>query len=117
MQEKDLKKVIALSTLSQLGFIVGAYRVIPTSLLIFYVLIHAFFKATIFIRVGAVIHAFGGGQSLKNLTLKKSFLVSNRPIISVSVVRMAGLPFITGFYAKDLTFEVFLGASSFLAPR
>lgn len=114
--EKDFKKVIALSTLSQLGFIVGIFSSIPVPLLIFYILIHAFFKATLFISVGATIHSFGGKQSFKYLSQRVKLLTSNRPVIVVPTISIAGLPFITGFYAKDLSFEFFLGGSSFLAP-
>lgn len=106
--EPDAKKVVALSTLSQLGVIILALSVGAVRVCFFHLVRHALFKALIFLCVGRVIH-FSGIQDLRYLG---GFLYA-RPIIIlwllVACLSLAGFPFLSGFYSKDLVIESFLG--------
>lgn len=103
--EVDLKKVVALSTLSQLGVIMFSLRMGLYVLAFFHLMSHALFKALIFIRVGRVIHGFKDSQELRDI----SGLWVRMPLTSGRLVlarlSLMGLPFLRGFYSKDLIVE------------
>lgn len=103
--ECDLKKVIALSTLSQLGVIILIISVGSLGLCVFHLVTHALFKALIFLCAGAVIHLRGGVQDFRCF----GGLWYKLPIINcwliVSCLSLIGIPFIAGFYSKDLILE------------
>ena len=103
--EIDMKKIVALSTLSQLGVIISAIGAGFRVLGFFHLLAHAFFKALLFIRTGNLIHGseryqdmrvIGGGREVMPLT--------NRIVISASL-SLCGLPFIAAFYSKEIIIE------------
>lgn len=103
--EYDLKKVIALSTLSQLGVIMLILSVQARRVCVFHLTTHALFKALMFLCAGAVIHFSGGIQDSRffsglwfKLPVVNSWLV-------VSCLSLIGVPFIAGFYSKDLVLE------------
>lgn len=103
--ECDLKKVIALSTLRQLGVIILIISLGSLNLCVFHLVTHALFKALIFICAGAVIHLGSGVQDSRcfsglwfKLPIVNSWLV-------VSCLSLIGVPFIAGFYSKDLILE------------
>ena len=110
----DLKKIIAYSTCSQLGymFLAGGLAQYGTSF--FHLLNHAFFKALLFLCAGAVIHSFGNEQDIRKLfivgvrskLLYVGFLVGN--------IAIMGLPFLSGFYSKDLIIESLLTSYGFV---
>nr|YP_006576378.1 NADH dehydrogenase subunit 5 [Iridona iridescens]AEV94272.1 NADH dehydrogenase subunit 5 [Iridona iridescens] len=104
--ESDVKKVVALSTLSQLGVMMLAISVGAISVCFFHLVSHALFKALMFLCVGGIIH-FTGIQDLRYLG---GFIYSN-PIISswlgVACFSLSGFPFLSGFYSKDLVLESF----------
>ena len=104
--ECDFKKVIALSTLSQLGVIILVISLGSFRLCIFHLITHALFKALIFICAGAVIHLGRGVQDARCF----SGLWYKIPIINswllVSCCSLIGVPFIAGFYSKDLILEL-----------
>lgn len=106
--EPDVKKVVALSTLSQLGVIILSLSVGAVSVCFFHLIRHALFKALMFLCVGRVIH-FSGIQDLRYL----GGFIYSRPIIilwlTVACFSLAGFPFLSGFYSKDLVIEAFLG--------
>nr|YP_009642902.1 NADH dehydrogenase subunit 5 [Gari elongata]QCQ20466.1 NADH dehydrogenase subunit 5 [Gari elongata] len=108
--EPDAKKVVALSTLSQLGVMMFAIAVGAVSVCYFHMVSHALFKALMFLCIGAVIH-FSGIQDLRYLG---GFLYSS-PIImawlTVACLSLMGFPFLAGFYSKDLVLEAFLTGS------
>ncbi|XP_076660138.1 NADH-ubiquinone oxidoreductase chain 5-like, partial [Halictus rubicundus] len=103
--EYNLKKVIALSTLRQLGFIIRILGLGIVNLGFYHLLIHAFFKSLIFICVGGYIHTSLGRQDLR----KFKGVIRITPLKSVvfifSFMNLSGFPFISGFYSKDLILE------------
>ena len=104
--EFDLKKIIALSTLRQLGIIMFAIAMGIYELAVFHLVIHALFKALLFLCAGTAIHRIGGSQDIRAYgALRKSF-----PIIGVCLnyanLSLCGLPFLAGFYSKDLIIEM-----------
>lgn len=104
--EPDAKKVVALSTLSQLGVIMLAISVGAIRVCFFHLVSHALFKALMFLCVGRVIH-FSGIQDLRYL----GGFMYRRPIIIgwlvVACLSLSGFPFLAGFYSKDLVLEAF----------
>lgn len=106
--EFDLKKIIALSTLSQLGLIIIILSLGIRNLAYFHLLRHAFFKALLFICAGMIIHIIGDNQDIRYI----GNVVKFRPLISISLnisnLALCGFPFLAGFYSKDIILEVFL---------
>merc|ERR1712029_1103176 len=97
--EIDIKKIIALSTLSQLGIIIIILGLGNPILSFFHLISHAFFKAILFICAGIIIHKIG--FSFNNLNYSIS-------IIIIANLSLCGLPFIRGFYLKDLIIEIII---------
>lgn len=108
--EPDVKKVVALSTLRQLGVIMLAVSVGAIRVCFFHLVRHALFKALMFLCVGGVIH-FTGVQDLRYLG---GFIYTSPLIMSwlgVACLSLIGFPFLSGFYSKDLVLEAFLRGS------
>lgn len=106
--ECDIKKIIALSTLSQLGVIIIRLGMGLPLLAFFHLITHALFKALLFLCAGTLIHLHHHSQDLRfigNLTLQIPSITS--PII-VSNLALCGSPFLAGFYSKDLILEIAL---------
>lgn len=105
--EIDLKKIVALRTLSQLGVIVVALSVKLKTLCFFHLTTHAIFKALLFIRVGIGIHSVYGSQDFRSFAAFSG--VSALPSLSLTVanVSLAGFPYIAGYYSKDAILESF----------
>nr|ASR18198.1 NADH dehydrogenase subunit 5 [Aeneolamia contigua] len=103
--EFDLSKIIALSTLSQLGFMMSVLMLGFSTMAFFHLLIHALFKALLFLCAGVVIHCMWGNQDIRFM----GGLVVQMPIISscmnISNLALCGFPFLAGFYSKDLIIE------------
>lgn len=101
----DIKKIIAYSTCSQLGYMVAACGVANFDLAIFHLTTHAFFKAGLFLCAGLIIHALGDEQDIR----KMGGLVRLLPITYLAVFIcsfcLGGLPFFSGFYSKDAIIE------------
>lgn len=112
--EVDFKKVVALSTLSQLGIIVTTVSIGFTKIAFMHLLIHAVFKALLFLCRGKIIHEVGGSQDVR----KMSGLIFNLPITRLILVfssfALCGVPFLRGFYRKDLIIENMLIKENFL---
>lgn len=105
--EIDLKKIVALRTLSQLGVMVVALSVKLKVLCFFHLTTHAMFKALLFMRVGIGIHTVYGSQDFRSYATFRS--VSALPSLSLTVANtsLAGFPFIAGYYSKDAILESF----------
>nr|URH16496.1 NADH dehydrogenase subunit 5 [Neotermes castaneus] len=104
--EYDLSKIIALSTLSQLGLMIGAVSVGLVSLAFFHLLTHALFKALLFMCAGVIIHTMSDSQDIRfmgNLSFQMPF---TSVCLSVSSFALCGVPFLAGFYSKDLILEM-----------
>lgn len=106
LAEIDIKKIIALSTLRQLGVIIITLGTGAHVASYFHMLSHAFFKALLFIRIGAMIHMANDYQDLR----KTRILPTTSPLtLAFSLganLRLCGLPFLRGFYSKDLCIEL-----------
>ncbi len=99
--QTDIKKVLAYSTISQLGFMFLAAGVGAYGVAVFHLYTHAFFKACLFLGAGSVIHAMSGEQDVR----KMGGLAKKIPItfvtFAIATASIAGLPFLAGFYSKD----------------
>jgi len=101
LTENDIKKVLAYSTISQIGYMfigcgVGAY-----SAGMFHLVTHAFFKSLLFLAAGSVIHALSGEQDLRKMGGLKRYLPRTFPAFFVGAAAIAGVPFLSGFFSKD----------------
>jgi NADH-ubiquinone oxidoreductase chain 5 len=108
MFEIDLKKVVALSTLGQLGLIISAIGAGLPLLAYFHIIVHALFKALLFICRGKVIHITDGFQDLRfigSISHNLSYTIIN---INLANLALCGIPFLAGFYSKDGIIEKFL---------
>jgi NADH-ubiquinone oxidoreductase chain 5 len=107
--QNDLKKVIAYSTCSQLGYMILACGLSNYSIALFHLMNHAFFKALLFLSAGSVIHAMADEQDMR----KMGGLIKTIPItyvmILVGSLALMGFPFLTGFYSKDILLELTYG--------
>ena len=106
--EYDLKKIIALSTLRQLGFIMSIMFFGLYDLAFFHLIIHAIFKSLMFLCVGGFIHSINDNQDIRNYGGIFYFYPLKSIIIIISLFCLCGVPFLSGFYSKDLIFEYFL---------
>nr|YP_010519758.1 NADH dehydrogenase subunit 5 [Rhaphidophora quadrispina]UXP34381.1 NADH dehydrogenase subunit 5 [Rhaphidophora quadrispina] len=104
--EFDLKKIIALSTLSQLGLMMSILSMGYPKLAFFHLLTHALFKALLFMCAGSIIHNMKNSQDIRSM----GGLVIHMPLTSicfnVSNLALCGMPFLAGFYSKDLILEI-----------
>jgi len=103
--ELDLKKIIALSTLSQLGLIIMSIGLGYPALALFHLITHAMFKALLFVCGGILIHFHGHAQDLRRIGNIGSQLPVVRSSISISRFALCAVPFISGFYSKDAILE------------
>jgi NADH-ubiquinone oxidoreductase chain 5 len=110
--EIDLKKIIALSTLSQLGLIILAIRLGLMKLAFFHLITHALFKALLFMCAGNVIHNRSDTQDLRKLGIICSQIPITAVCLNSANIALCGIPFIAGFYSKDLILESIVGTSS-----
>src|SRR3954469_24592037 len=99
--QNDIKRVLAYSTVSQLGYMFLAMGVGPYAAGVFHPYTHAFFKALLFLGSGAVIHALGGEQDLRNMGgLKKDLPITYWTFL-IGAIAIAGVPPLAGFFSKD----------------
>ena len=101
LKQDDIKKVLAYSTVSQLGYMflglgVGAYTGA-----VFHVMTHAFFKALLFLGAGSVIHAMGGEQDMRNMGGLKKYMSITHLTFLIGCLAIAGMPPFAGFFSKD----------------
>ena len=101
LKQNDIKKVLAYSTVSQLGFMFMALGTGAYTAAIFHVMTHAFFKALLFLGAGSVIHAMSGDQDLRNMGgLKKSLPITHFTFL-IGCLAISGIPPLSGFFSKD----------------
>lgn len=106
--EIDIKKVIALSTLSQLGVIIIILGGIEPVLSFFHLLSHAYFKAILFICAGIIIHNIKDYQDIRKISIISNIIPVTFRVIIVANLSLCGLPFLRGFYSKDIILEVIM---------
>nr|QNE86004.1 NADH dehydrogenase subunit 5 [Molanna angustata] len=105
--EFDMKKIIALSTLSQLGLMMSVLSLGFQELALFHLLMHAFFKALLFLCAGVIIHNFKNFQDIRYMGNIKKFMPLTSSYFLVSSMSLCGVPFLSGFYSKDIILEMF----------
>ena len=99
--QNDIKRVLAYSTISQLGYMFLACGVAAYSAAIFHLVMHAFFKALLFLPAGSVIHAMGGEQDLRKMGGLRTKMPVTFWTMTAAVVAIAGFPPFAGFFSKD----------------
>nr|YP_009971689.1 NADH dehydrogenase subunit 5 [Hymaea magna]QNG56373.1 NADH dehydrogenase subunit 5 [Hymaea magna] len=104
--EFDLKKIIALSTLSQLGLMMSILSLGEFKLAFYHLLTHALFKALLFMCAGNIIHNFMNCQDIRYMGGLVNFMPLTCVFLNISNLSLCGLPFLSGFYSKDLIVEV-----------
>jgi NADH-ubiquinone oxidoreductase chain 5 len=104
--QNDLKRVIAYSTCSQLGYMVFACGVSNYAVGVFHLANHAFFKALLFLGAGSVIHAVADEQDMRRMGGLRRLIPFTYAMIFIGSFSLMGLPFLTGFYSKDVILEV-----------
>ena len=108
--QNDLKRVIAYSTCSQLGYMVFAAGLSSYSVSMFHLSNHAFFKALLFLGAGSVIHALSDEQDMRKMGGLVRILPFTYTAMLVGSMALMGFPFLTGFYSKDVILEVAYGS-------
>jgi NADH-ubiquinone oxidoreductase chain 5 len=106
--EFDLKKIIALSTLSQLGLIIRILAIGFYKLAFFHLLTHALFKALLFICAGAIIHNIKNSQDIRDMGSLVVCMPLTISCLNVANLALCGFPFLAGFYSKDIILETVL---------
>jgi NADH-ubiquinone oxidoreductase chain 5 len=106
--EIDIKKIIALSTLRQLGLIIIRIGLGLPKIAYFHILTHALFKALLFMCAGNIIHCRGDNQDLRKIGLMCSQLPLTTVCLNTANLALCGTPFMAGFYSKDLILEIIL---------
>lgn len=104
--QNDLKKVIAYSTCSQLGYMIFACGLSGYSVGIFHLANHAFFKALLFLTAGAVIHALSDEQDMRRMGGLLQLLPFSYAMFFIGSLALVGFPFLSGFYSKDVILEI-----------
>ena len=103
--QNDIKKIIAYSTCSQLGYMFFATGVGAYNVAMFHLFTHAFFKALLFLGSGSVIHAFKNEQNINNMGGVWKKLPYTYSLMIIGTLALTGFPFLSGFYSKDAIIE------------
>jgi NADH-ubiquinone oxidoreductase chain 5 len=106
LTQNDLKRVIAYSTCSQLGYMVFICGLSNYSVGIFHLINHAFFKALLFLSAGSIIHSVNDEQDMRKMGGLKNLLPFTYSIVIIGSLALIGFPFLAGFYSKDLILEL-----------
>ncbi len=101
LKQNDIKKVLAYSTVSQLGYMFLALGVGAYGAAVFHVMTHAFFKALLFLGSGSVIHAMGGEQDIRKMGGLKKYMPATHMTFLIGCLAIAGIPGFSGFFSKD----------------
>ena len=112
--QNDLKKVIAYSTCSQLGYMIFACGISGYNISIYHLANHAFFKALLFLSAGSVIHAMNDEQDMRKMGGLLKILPFTYAMFLIGSFALLGFPFLSGYYSKDLILE--LSFATFTIP-
>ena len=107
--QNDLKRVIAYSTCSQLGYMIFACGLSNYSIGLFHLSNHAFFKALLFLGAGSVIHSVSDEQDIRKMGGLKKLVPFTYSMMVIGSLALIGFPFLSGFYSKDLILEASFG--------
>lgn len=111
--QNDLKRIIAFSTISQLGYMMMAVGLSQYNVALMHTVNHAFFKALLFLGAGAVIHSFADQQDVRRMGGLINFLPFTYSVMLVGSFSLLATPYLTGFFSKDLILELAFGQYSF----
>ncbi len=111
--QQDIKKVIAYSTMSQLGMMVIAIGLSSYNVALFHLINHAFYKGLLFLGAGAIIHAMADNQDFRKYGGLISFLPLSYSVILIASLSLVAFPFMTGYYSKDFILESAYGQFCF----
>ena len=111
--QNDLKRVIAYSTCSQLGYMVFACGISNYATGLFHLMNHGFFKALLFLSAGSVIHAMADEQDMRKLGGLVKAIPFTYSMMLIGSMSLMGFPFLTGFYSKDAILELAYAKYSF----
>lgn len=103
--QNDLKRVIAYSTMSQMGYLILACGLSQYSLALFHLVNHAFFKALLFLAAGGILHALNDEQDLRKMGGLAQILPFSYAMLLIGSLSLMALPFLTGYYSKDQIIE------------
>lgn len=112
--QNDIKKVLAYSTVSQLGYMFVAVGVGAFTAAIFHVMTHAFFKACLFLGAGSVIHGCGGEQDMRKMGGLRKYMPRTHMTMLIATIAIAGIPPLAGFFSKDEILANAFSASKFV---
>nr|YP_010888156.1 NADH dehydrogenase subunit 5 [Fushitsunagia catenata]WJJ67933.1 NADH dehydrogenase subunit 5 [Fushitsunagia catenata] len=104
--QNDIKRVIAYSTCSQLGYMIFSCGMSAYNVSLFHLSNHAFFKALLFLSAGSVIHAVSDEQDMRRMGSLVKFLPLTYSVMLIGSLALTGFPFLTGFYSKDFILEL-----------
>jgi len=104
--QDDLKRVLAYSTISQLGYMFFALGLKAYAAALFLLVTHAFYKALLFLSAGSVMHGLGGETDLKKMGALRRAMPVTAAMLGVGALAIAGVPPLSGFFAKDQILEV-----------
>ncbi|MEW5726518.1 MAG: NADH-quinone oxidoreductase subunit L [Pseudomonadota bacterium] len=112
--QNDIKRIIAYSTCSQLGYMFFAIGVSAYQAAIFHLMTHAFFKALLFLGAGSVIHAMSDEQDIRRMGGVGKHIKVTWALMWIGSLALAGVPFFAGFYSKDIILEAAFGAHTWV---
>ena len=113
--QNDIKRVIAYSTCSQLGYMFFAAGLGAYHIAIFHLFTHAFFKALLFLGAGSVIHAFNDEQDMRHMGGVWKKIPYTYSLMIIGTLALTGFPFLSGFFSKDAILETAYSSTSFFA--
>jgi NADH-ubiquinone oxidoreductase chain 5 len=111
--QNDLKRIVAFSTISQLGYMMMAVGLSQYNVALFHVINHSFFKALLFLASGSIIHSAADQQDVRRLGGLIKFLPVTYSLMMVGTISLMALPFVSGYYSKDLILELAYSRYSF----
>ena len=112
--QNDIKKVIAYSTMSQLGMMIVAVGLSQYNVALMHLVLHAMYKAGLFLAAGSVLHAMGDQQDFRRFGGLVKILPLTYTVILIASLSLAALPWLSGYYSKDLIIELAYGSYSSL---
>ena len=114
LNARDIKRIVALSTLSQLGYMFAAAGLGAYWIALFHLAAHAFFKALLFLGAGNVMHAMDDELDIFKMGGMKKVMMGSYIYMGIASIALAGLPFFAGFYSKDAIIETAFNEGTYL---
>jgi NADH-ubiquinone oxidoreductase chain 5 len=111
--QNDLKRIIAFSTISQLGYMMIALGLAQWNIALLHTVLHAFFKALLFLSAGVIIHSLNDEQDIRKMGGLIRFMPFTYTVMLIGTIALLGLPWLSGFYSKDLILELAYGKYQF----